>query len=245
MSVHSTAKVGPYSVVGPEVIVGPGCVIGSHVVLEGRVEIGDGTRIGHHSVIGSPPQIRGFAGEAGKVVIGANSWIREFVTIHAARAGEETVLGDDCLLMCFAHVAHDCKLGHRVELANGVQLAGHVELGDGAGAGGLAAVHQFVKVGAGAFLAAGARVSQDVMPYCLAAGDRAKILGLNRVGLRRRGMAPERIRELQRAVRIIYRARTPEEGIARLEGDEELVAFVEGSTRGLCRWGGKLPVEGV
>ncbi len=237
MSVHPTAVVGPYSVVGPEVSVGPECVIGSHVVLEGEVEIGAGTRIGHHSVIGSPPQIRGQEGDGGRVVIGRDNWIREFVTIHAAREGEETVIGDDCLLMCFSHVAHDCKLGDGVELANGVQLAGHVELGDGVGAGGLAAVHQFVKVGAGAFLAAGARVSQDVLPYCLVAGDRAKVIGLNRIGMKRRGMSAERIRELREAVRGIYRGEKVEE--------EELAAFVEGSTRGLCGWGGKRAAEGV
>ena len=186
------------------------------------------------------------------VVIGRDNWIREFVTIHAARAGQQTRVGHGCLLMCHSHVAHDCKLGHGVELANGVQLAGHVELGDGVGVGGLAALHQFVLVGAGAFIAAGARASQDVPPYCLAAGDRARILGLNRVGLRRSGLAPERVRELRQAVTLIYRAATVEQGISAVEEEvvasverDQLLAFVRKSTRGLCAWGGKPPAEGV
>jgi UDP-N-acetylglucosamine acyltransferase len=235
------ATVGPFALIGARARIGAGTVVGAGAVIAGETTIGARSWIGPHAILGTPPQIRETL-EAGALEIGDETVVRELATVHAARPGGRTRIGSGCLLMAGCHVAHDCALEDRVELANGVQLAGHVEVGRGACLGGLAAVHQFARIGAFAFVGAGAMVSQDVPPYCLASGDRAKIYGLNVVGLRRNGFPPARRRELSRAVRLLFAAVSLGEGLARVSAEvsaseerDRLLAFVAASRRGLCR----------
>ena len=241
--VHPTARVGPFAVIGPRVEVGPGCDIGPHAVIEGATTLGPDNRVGPHAVIGAPPQVRDtdLGSSAGTLVIGRGNTLRELVTVHHGWRGG-TRIGNGCLLMAYSHVAHDCVVGDNVELANGVQLAGHVQVGDGAAIGGLAAVHQFVRVGRLAFVGAGAMVSQDVPPFSLVSGDRARVYDINRVGLKRRGVrAPVRA-ALRRALKLLLAAGTLSAGVdnvrqqvARLPEVDELLLFAGQSRRGLCR----------
>ncbi|MFZ5785303.1 MAG: acyl-ACP--UDP-N-acetylglucosamine O-acyltransferase [Acidobacteriota bacterium] len=235
------ATVGPFALIDARVRIGAGTVVGAGAVIAGETTIGARSWIGPHAVLGTPPQIRETL-EAGALEVGDGTVIRELATVHAARPGGRTRVGSSCLLMAGCHVAHDCQLADHVELANGVQLAGHVEVERGACLGGLAAVHQFARIGAFAFVGAGAMVSQDVPPYCLASGDRARIYGLNVVGLRRNGIAPARRRELARAVKLLFAAASLGDGLARVSAEvaaseerDHLLAFVSASRRGLCR----------
>lgn len=235
-------EVGPFAVVGAGVVVGSGTRVGAHALIEGETAIGEGCRIGPHVVLGTPPQVRGVEQCTGALHIGSNNTIREFATVHRGSAGSATVIGSGNLIMAYAHVAHDCQLGDACELANGAQLAGHVELGHRVTVGGLAGVHQRVRVGDLALIAAGAMVSQDVLPYCRVGGDRARLQGLNTVGLRRAGIvAPVRAR-LARCVKVLMAAPLLEDGIQQAErlGEADphvaaLIAFVRRSERGLCR----------
>ncbi len=243
---HPSVRLAPYAVIGPRVRLAAGCVIGPHAVVLGDTWLGEGCVVGPHAVIGAPPQVREESGEGGALRVGAGTIIRELATVHAARAGGETRVGARCLLMAGSHVAHDCRLGDGVELANGVQLAGHVQVGEAAGLGGLAAVHQFARIGAYAFVAAAAGVSQDVPPFALAAGDRARVYGINTVGLRRRGFAPTLRRELARALRLLLGAATLADGLRAAREAvppspelEALLAFAAFSRRGLCARAGR------
>jgi UDP-N-acetylglucosamine acyltransferase len=239
--VDPTAEVGPYAVIGARVVIGPRCVIGPHAVIEGETVLGPENTVGPHAVLGAPPQIRGAVGE-GALVLGAGNTLREHVSVHAGSSGGVTRVGDRNLLMVGSHVAHDCVVGDGVELANGVQLAGHVEVGDHAGIGGLAAVHQLARVGRLAFVGAGAMVSQDVPPFSLASGDRARVYDINRVGLRRHGVDGATRTLLRRALALLLAAPTLREGVALVREQvahcaevEQLLAFAATSRRGLCR----------
>jgi UDP-N-acetylglucosamine acyltransferase len=240
--IDPTATVGPFAVIGPEVRIGAHTCVGPHVVLDGRTTIGARNEIGPHVVLGGPPQVRDLdPARYGALEIGDGNCIRELATVHVGGPGGVTRLGDRNLLMAYSHVAHDCQLGDGVELANGVQLAGHVVVEDDAALGGLAAVHQFVRVGRCAFVGAGSMVSQDVLPYSLVSGDRARTFGLNTVGLRRRGISSEVRRELARALRLLLGAPTLADGLQRARVAcggaevEHLLAFAASSRRGLCR----------
>jgi UDP-N-acetylglucosamine acyltransferase len=235
-----SVQVGPFAVIGARVRLGAGCLIEAHAVISGDTWLGAENRVGAHAVLGGPPQVRGLEG-AGALRVGRGNVIREHCTVHAGQPGSETRLGDANLLMAGSHVAHECVLGSHIELANGVQLAGHVQVGDHAGLGGLAAVHQFVRVGPHAFVGAGSMVSQDVPPFSLVAGDRARVYGLNLVGLRRHGFTAGQRRQLARALRQLLRAPTLEEGLALVRQEPAgpelalLVEFASRSRRGLCR----------
>jgi len=235
-------EVGPYAVIGGGVHLGAETRIGAHCVIQGETRIGPRCSIGPHVVLGTPAQLRGPDVAAGRLLIGPDNRLREFATVHCGSPGSETVLGRGNLLMAYAHVAHDCRLGDGNELANAVQVAGHVVMGDRITVGGLAGIHQHVRVGDLALLAAGAMVSQDVLPYCCVSGDRARVRGINRVGLKRAGIEPEVRTLLARAVRRLLSAATLAEGVdaVRAEGGEHvfvarLVAFALSSNRGLCR----------
>jgi UDP-N-acetylglucosamine acyltransferase len=216
--IHPSAIVEPGAQIGANVFIGPFCHIGSdatladgvvlqsHVVVAGRTEIGAGTRIFPFASIGHPPQDLKYKGEASRLVIGARNVIREHVTMNPGTEGGGmlTSVGDDGLFMVGAHVAHDCRVGNRVILANNATLAGHVHVGDHAIIGGLSAVHQFVRIGPHAMIGGMSGVENDVIPYGLVMGERAKLAGLNLVGLERRGFSKPDISTLRRAYRILF-----------------------------------------
>ena len=218
-TIHPTAIVGSGARLGARVKVGPFCIIGdnvvlhddvelvSHVTIDGHTEIGAGSRIFPFASIGHEPQDRKYAGEASRLEIGERCVIREAVTINpgtAAGGGMLTKIGNDCLLMASAHVAHDCILGNNVIMANYVGLAGHVIVGDNVTFGGMAVVHQFTRVGPHAFIGAQSMIDGDVIPYGMALGNRASLAGLNLVGLKRRKFDREAIHRLRAAYRMIF-----------------------------------------
>lgn len=198
--------IGPYCIVGPEVELGEGVSLTSHVVVAGRTTIGPNTRIYPFASIGHPPQDLKYKGESSQLVIGANNVIREYVTMNPGTegGGMVTQVGNNGLFMIGAHVAHDCKIGNHVIMANNATLAGHVEVGDWAILGGLSAVHQFVRVGHHAMIGGMSGVEYDVIPYGSVMGDRARLSGLNVVGLKRRRFSREDIHALRTAYRLLF-----------------------------------------
>jgi UDP-N-acetylglucosamine acyltransferase len=255
MQIHPTAivssrarlpesgSIGPYAVLEDEVEIGAGTTIGSHVVFRSRVCLGRECRVASGAVLGEDPQDLKFEGPGGRIVIGDRAVIREHVTIHrSTRPDGATMVGDDTFLMAGSHVGHDARVGHHVVLANNVLLGGHVVIEDYAVLGGGAVVHQFCRVGRLAMVGGNVRVIQDVPPFLLAADFNVAAKGLNLVGLRRHGMAAEKISSLKRAYHLLYHSRLPlQEALERIErevGTEEalhFVAFIRASERGICR----------
>lgn len=239
-------RIGPYCVVGADVTLAAGVVLHSHVVVEGRTEVGAGCEIFPFASIGHRPQDLKYRGEASRLVIGAGNVIREHVTMNPGTEGGGMVthVGDGCLFMMGAHVAHDCRIGNGVVMANNATLGGHVHVEDHAVIGGLAAVHQFVRVGRCAMVGGMSGVEQDVIPYGMAIGDRARLTGLNIVGMKRSGCEREEIRTLRAAYEVLFGPHdTLQERLQRVEEEygwaapvQDLVAFVRAdSSRALCR----------
>ncbi|WP_207478808.1 acyl-ACP--UDP-N-acetylglucosamine O-acyltransferase [Arenibaculum pallidiluteum] len=199
-------SIGPFCVVGPDVELGDGVTLTSHVVVTGRTRVGAGSVLYPFASIGHRPQDLKYRGEPSELVIGARNQIREYVTMQPGTEGGGmlTRVGDDCLFMASAHVAHDCIVGDRVILANNATLGGHVHVGDHAFLGGISAVHQFVRIGAHAMVGGMTGVEADVIPFGLVMGDRAKLNGLNMVGLERRGFSKEEIKDLRSAYRELF-----------------------------------------
>ena len=199
-------QIGPYCVVGADVVLGDGVHLHSHVVVDGRTEVGEATQIFPFASIGTRPQDLKYRGEASRLIVGARNQIREHVTMNPGTEGGnmETRVGDDCLFMIATHVAHDCIIGSHVIMANNATLGGHVEVGDYAIIGGLAAVHQFVRIGAHAMVGGMSGIEQDLIPYGQAMGDRARLRGLNLVGLQRRDFTRDAIHELRTAYRLLF-----------------------------------------
>lgn len=198
--------IGPFCVIGPDVVLGDGVELISHVVVTGRTTVGAGTRIFPFASIGHQPQDLKYHGEPSTLEIGANNQIREYVTIQPGTegGGMVTKVGDNCLFMASAHVAHDCILGDNVIMANNATLAGHVTVGDYAFLGGLSAVHQFVRIGRHAMIGGMSGVEADVIPYGMVIGNRAHLNGLNIVGMKRRGFSREDIHTLRNAYRLLF-----------------------------------------
>jgi UDP-N-acetylglucosamine acyltransferase len=225
-------RIGPFCMVGGDVALGDGVELVSHVAVAGHTSVGAGTRIFPFASIGHPPQDLKYAGEPSRLGIGQRCTIRENVTVNPGTRGGGmlTGIGDDCLLMASSHVAHDCRVGNNVVLANYVGLAGHVAIGDYVAFGGMCAVHQFVRIGAHAFIGAQSMVDADVIPYGLAVGNRARLGGLNLVGLKRRGFEREAIHTLRAAYRMIFSSegtlRERVEDASRLFHDDALVQEV-------------------
>lgn len=238
-------EIGPYSVIGPGVKVGRGTKIGSHVVIRGNTTLGEENRIFDFASIGNIPQDLKYAGEESQLVIGSRNIIREYVSVNPGTKGGGMVtrIGDGNCLMMYCHIGHDCIIGAHNIFANGANLGGHVIVEDYVVVGALVGIHQFVKIGSGAILGAGSMVSKDVLPFCTATGDRARLRGLNLVGLKRRGFGPRQIEALKHAYRIVLRSGlTTKEAVARLRREmpgiaevEHMAAFIEGSRRGICR----------
>lgn len=238
-------EVGPYVVIGPKVHIGAGTRIGPHAVIEGHTTIGQGNQIFQFASIGAVPQDLKYRGEDSELHIGNHNTIREFATLNPGTSGGGMItrIGDYNLLMNYSHVGHDSQLGSHIVMANGAQLAGHVLIEDHVIVGALVGVHQFVKIGESAILGAGAMVSQDVPPFCNATGDRARLHGLNLVGLKRRGFSSELVLNLKRAYRIVFRSGLKlADAVARVQQEvapsrevEKLLSFVQASERGVCR----------
>ncbi|MEX0695818.1 MAG: acyl-ACP--UDP-N-acetylglucosamine O-acyltransferase [Rhodospirillales bacterium] len=202
----ANVKIGPYSVIGAEVRLGDGVTLMSHVVVEGKTTIGPETKIFPFSSIGHQPQDLKFKGEVSTLEIGARNVIREHVTMNPGTEGGGllTRVGNDCLIMVGAHVAHDCLIGNNVILVNSATLGGHVVIEDWAIIGGLSAVHQFVRIGKHAMIGGKTGVEHDVIPYGIVTGNRARLEGLNIVGLKRRGFSRDLIHEIRKAYRMIF-----------------------------------------
>ena len=238
-------EIGAYSLIGEDVTIGKGTRIGPHVVVDPHVDVGPGCTIFQFAAIGAIPQDLKFGGEKSRVKIGADVTIREFVTIHRGTVAAECVteIGEKSYLMAYTHVAHDCRIGKMVVLANNTTLAGHITIGDHATVGGLVAIHQFVRVGDYAFVGGKSAVVKDVPPYVIAAGDRAILHGLNRVGLKRHGFSRETLTALKKTYRIIFRyGLTVNEAIQRVHAEvdmipevEAFIGFIKASSRGVTR----------
>jgi UDP-N-acetylglucosamine acyltransferase len=200
------AAIGPYCVIGPEVVVGAASRLVSHIAVSGRTRIGDRCTVYPFASLGHPPQDLKFKGEKSELVIGNDNTIREQVTMNPGTEGGGmiTSVGDRCLFMVGAHVAHDCRIGSGVILANNATLGGHVEVGDHAIIGGLAAVHQFVRIGRHAIIGGMSGVENDVIPYGSVMGERAGLAGLNLVGLKRRGFDRDAIHALRNAYKQLF-----------------------------------------
>ncbi|MBL8914713.1 MAG: acyl-ACP--UDP-N-acetylglucosamine O-acyltransferase [Archangium sp.] len=243
--IHETAEIGPYAIIGKDVKIGAGTTVGSHTVIEGDTTIGQKNRIFHHASIGAPPQDLKFHGEHTRLVIGDENQIREFTTLHLGTEGGGglTRIGNKNLFMAYAHVAHDCIVGNGNVFANSATLAGHVEIGDFCTIGGLAAVHQFTRIGKHAFLAGGTMAVMDVPPYCIAQGDRAELAGPNAVGLKRHGYTDEQQARIKDAYRLLFRSKMGlNEAISQLQAEMGqhseialLLEFVTTSKRGITR----------
>jgi UDP-N-acetylglucosamine acyltransferase len=240
--IAKNVEIGPYAVIGEDTILHPRVRVGPHAVLE-FAEIGEGSQIHAHAFVGTPPQDLKYRGERTKVVLGPGCVVRECVTLHRGTAATGvTRIGARCLFMAYAHVAHDCVIGTEVIIANSVAIAGHVEVGDGAILGGLTGIHQFVRVGKLAMIGAGAMVPLDIPPFTMAWGDRARLSGLNLVGLRRRGYSSEEISALKKAYHDAFRSGVRlQEYLERTKGADllppvrEFVDFLAHSQRGICR----------
>lgn len=238
-------QIGPYAIIGPHVRIGSGTTVGAHAVIDGYTEIGRNCRIFSHAAVGLEPQdLKYRGGTRSWLRIGDRTVIREFATLNpATEEDDSTLVGSDCLLMAYSHVAHNCRVEDHVILANAVNLAGHVTIGTHAVLGGLTPVHQFVRVGAHAIVGGGSRVPMDVAPYTLAAGNPLETHGLNVVGLTRRGFSEDAITTLKKAYRIFYRQNlSVDQAVLRIRAEvpatpevETFLAFVLTSERGLTR----------
>ncbi len=243
--IDDSAEIGPYAVIGEGVTIGAGTKVGPHAVVDRWTEIGRDNHIYQFASVGAPPQDLKFAGEETWLRIGDNNHIREFASLHRGTVGggRETIIGSNNLFMAYTHVAHDCRIGSQIVMANAATLAGHVEIGDQAILGGLCAVHQFARIGAHVMISGGSMVAQDIAPYTLAQGDRARLIGLNLTGLKRRGFSPEAISAIKKAYRLVFRSGLKfEEAKAKAAAEcgdlPEVVTFMEflaSSKRGFAR----------
>lgn len=241
----ASVEIGPYAVVGPHVRIGSGTRVGPHAVIEGRTTIGRDNHVFAFATVGSEPQDLKYRGEPGRLEIGDRNLVREYasLSIGTEGGGMTTRIGDDNLFMNYSHVGHDCQIGNHVHLVNGVALAGHITAEDYAIVSGLAAVAQFVRIGESAFVGGGSMVVMDVPPYCMANGDRAKLVGLNVVGLERRGFAAEQTSALKRAYKLLFQSKLlARDAVERIRTDladspeaQRLAAFVAESERGVTR----------
>ncbi|MEK6690836.1 MAG: acyl-ACP--UDP-N-acetylglucosamine O-acyltransferase [Nitrospirota bacterium] len=238
-------SIGPYSIIGDGVRIGDRTKIGPHVVIYGPTEIGDDCIFYQFSAIGGLPQDLKYKGDDTKIRIGNRNIFREFVTIHRASSygTGETVIGDDNYLMAYVHIAHDCRLGNSIIMSNSATLGGHIEIEDYAIVGGLSAIHQFTRIGVYAMVGGCSAIVQDVPPYTTAVGNRAKLYGLNLIGLRRHGFSENTISTLKKAYKIIFQSKlTLKVAIKRVREEikgsmevDHLLRFIEKSERGICR----------
>jgi UDP-N-acetylglucosamine acyltransferase len=239
------STIGPYTVIGDEVRIGGRVMIDSHCVIDGRTKIGDDTHVFPFVSIGLASQDLKYKGEPSETHIGSRNNIREFVTIHRGTAGGGMVtrVGDDCLIMAQAHVAHDCVIGNKVIMANAATLAGHVEVQEGANIGAYSGVHQFCRIGREAYVGGYSVVVKDALPYALTVGNHAKCYGLNTVGMKRRDYPQESIDALHHAFRLLLTSKlNTTQALEKIQKEisgstevDELVSFIATSSRGVTK----------
>ena len=256
MNIHPTAivdpqadlaedvLVGPYSIINSDVKIDKGTKIDSHVLIDSWTVIGKKCRIHKGAILGTPPQDLKFGGEKTYLKIGDNTIIREYASLNRGTEWRgETVIGKNCFIMMYAHIAHDCLIGDHVILANSVNLAGHVEIGDYVIIGGIVPVHQFVKIGPHSIIGGGFRVQKDVCPFMMVAGYPLKTVGLNLVGLKRRGFSEKTIDILKQVYKIIFRSKlNTSEAVEKIQNEIELISevkeildFIQKSERGIIK----------
>ena len=254
--IHPTAIIGAKAEIDEDVFIGPYCVIEdhvtikrgtklvSHVSVQGHTEIGENCTVSPFASLGGFPQDLTYRDEDTKLIIGMNNTIKEYVTINRGTVHGKgiTEIGDSNFIMAYAHIAHDCKIGNHVIMANCATLAGHVEVDDAASFAGLCAVHQFCRIGKLAFISGITGIPKDVPPFMMAAGSRAKLFGLNVVGLERHGFSKEEIATLKKAYRILFRSSLPLATSLKIIQEEltgehitRLIEFIRASKRGICR----------
>lgn len=243
-AIPDTVTVGPYSIIEDDVVIGDNVWIDSHVSVKSGARIGPGCKIYHGAAIAGPPQDLKFAGEKTELIIGANCTIREFVTLNRGTiAHGKTQIGDGCFIMAYSHAAHDCTIGNNVILANCLEMGGHVEIGDYAVLGGGTVIHQFCRVGEHSITGGGFKISQDVLPYSMAAGFPLRCMGLNQVGLSRRGFPKEVISKLKSTFRLLLNKKLKTtEALVKIEQEIELIPevrriieFIRSSERGVVK----------
>lgn len=235
-------QIGPWVIIGPQVSIGAGTRIGPRVLIERDTILGKDCTIANGAVLGTDAQDMKYQGEPATLEIGDRTVVREFATLNRGTAASgKTVVGSDCLLMAYTHVAHDCELGNHVILSNAVNMGGHVRVEDWAIVGGLTPIHQFVRIGAHAFVGGGSRVSQDVPPYCRVAGNPPRLFGLNTLGLERRGLSDDVRKSLKRTYRILFKSDASlSKALERVDQEiqgipevQHLIEFIRASERGI------------
>lgn len=243
--IGENVNIGAFSIIEPDVVIGDNCEIRSSVIIADGARIGNNCRIFSNAVISTEPQDLKYNNEKTFVSIGDNTMIREFATINRATTSTyKTEVGSDCLIMTYAHIAHDCKVGNGVRVTNSVQMAGHVEIGDNAIIGGLAAIHQFCKIGSFAMIGGDVKLVKDVPPYCMVGENPPKVDGLNKIGLRRNGYSNEVIKAIEEFyVKIFRSGLNNTDGINEYKGNHpeiipevmKCIEFIEKSERGVYR----------
>ena len=242
--IGDNVAIGAYTVIEGDVVLGDGCEIGPHVMIGEHTRIGKECRLFNGACVGLIPQDLKFRGETTFLRIGDRTTIREFCTLNRGTAASgETVIGSGCLLLAYCHVGHDCVLGDHVVISNNLAMAGHVQVGNHVTIGGLCGFHQFVRIGDYSMIGAFSFVTQDVMPFALTAFDPVRVVDINKVKLERCNFAPDRVQNIKRAYRILFRQHLElDESIARLDAEfpgsddiRQIVAFARNSTRGILR----------
>lgn len=238
-------SIGPFTVIGADVEIGSGTTIASHVVINGPTKIGKDNRIFQFASVGEKPQDLKFNDDPTELIVGDRNTIREYVTLHRGTpgGGNVTRIGNDNLFMASSHVAHDCIIGNHIILANATALAGHVIVEDHVILGGYTTVHQFTRIGAHAFTGFSTAIDRDVLPFFTVAGNRARAIGINKEGLKRRGFSSETIRALQDAFKLLIKSscshKVALEKVEELAGQDEnvrkMLDFLEASERGWIR----------
>lgn len=242
--IGKNAEIGPYCIVGEHVSIGAGTILQAHVIVNGRTEIGDDCRIYPFSTIGAASQDRKYTGERSYTRVGSRTILREYVSIQRATGHDEvTAVGDECLLLAYVHIAHNCILGNGVTMSNLAQLAGHVTIGDYVTIGGQTGVHQFTRIGRNAMVGGMSKLTKDVPPFFLVEGNPCQPYGLNSVGLRRAAFTPEERNEIKTFYKLLYNPKlNVSQAIEAMKSEvatnpgREIIAFLEApSERGVLK----------
>jgi len=245
---HESVTVGPFSVIEAGVTIGAGSTVATHVRISGPTTIGEKNIIDSFAALGGAPQDIGYKGEPTELIMGNGNLIREYASIHRGtiKGGGKTILGNNNMIMAYAHLGHDCMIGNHVIIVNAAHLSGHTEVADYVTVGGLTGTHQFSRIGRFAFIGGGSAVSKDVPPYAMVTGERGqmRISGLNKVGLRRNGITRETIAKIDAAYRILFHSPDllhsealdkTEQELGGCKEVDELVAFIRSSKRGVVK----------